>query len=290
MSYKNFVPEVWAEGIERELDRVCVFAEDCNRKYEGKVKNQGDSVKILGVGRPTITTITKAAKDNIDVGEPEIVPTTSEIMYINQISWFNYGIDDIDKAQGIDGIMDALESETSEALANEVDKHISSMAVDSSVPKLYGAAPIIPVSDENAGEGKAYVLDILDEAILHLRENDVADSTPIVVTMSYKFFNIFKKAYTKLDTNNSDMLKNGKVGMYGKVTVKCSNNVHKTNNGTVDNIMMRTKRAIAYAQPLTHTEAYRPEKGFKDAIKGFILYQAKVVRPKEVININVKYA
>jgi hypothetical protein len=54
--------------------------------------------------------------------------------------------------------------------------------------------------------------------------------------------------------------------------------------------MIRAKRAIAFAQPLTHTEAYRPEKKFADAVKGFILYGAKVVRPKEIININVKYA
>ena len=54
--------------------------------------------------------------------------------------------------------------------------------------------------------------------------------------------------------------------------------------------MIRTQRAIAFAKPLTHTEAYRPEKKFADAVKGFILFDAKVVRPKEIININVKYA
>ena len=69
-----------------------------------------------------------------------------------------------------------------------------------------------------------------------------------------------------------------------------SNNVCKTDDGATDNIMIRTQRAIAYANPLTHTEAYRPEKKFADAVKGYILFDGKVVRPKEVININVKYA
>ena len=69
-----------------------------------------------------------------------------------------------------------------------------------------------------------------------------------------------------------------------------SNNVHKTNAGAVDNIMIRTQRAVAFAKPLTHTEPYRPEKKFADAVKGFILFDAKVVRPKEILNINVKYA
>ena len=38
MSYNNFVPTVWRENIERELERNMVFAEDCNRDYEGDVK------------------------------------------------------------------------------------------------------------------------------------------------------------------------------------------------------------------------------------------------------------
>ena len=38
MSYANFIPTVWNEGIMRELERLCVFSEDCNRQYEGDVK------------------------------------------------------------------------------------------------------------------------------------------------------------------------------------------------------------------------------------------------------------
>ena len=38
MAYSNFIPEIWAEAINRELERLCVFAEDCNRQYEGNQK------------------------------------------------------------------------------------------------------------------------------------------------------------------------------------------------------------------------------------------------------------
>ena len=59
MAYQNFIPTVWNEGIERELERLCVFVEDCNRKYEGAVKKKGESVTILGVGKPTIKSLAK---------------------------------------------------------------------------------------------------------------------------------------------------------------------------------------------------------------------------------------
>lgn len=287
MAYQNFIPTVWNEGIERELERLCVFAEDCNRKYEGAVKNKGESVTILGVGKPTIKSIAKANRSN-DIDGPEEIEDTSVIMYINQVRYFNYMIGDIDKAQALGGVMDALEQETSEALADEVDKYIAGMAIDSSVSKLYGATPVKVVAGE-AADGEKNVLHVLDEAIQKLYENDVKGSTDIVVTISPRFYTLFKQAYITKDTDNSEMLKNGKVAKYGNVTVKMSNNVKRTSDDAVDNIMIRTKRAIAYAKPLTHTEPYRPEKKFADAVKGFILFDAKVVRPKEVININVKY-
>lgn len=77
--------------------------------------------------------------------------------------------------------------------------------------------------------------------------------------------------------------------MYNNVVVKMSNNVATAASGTEDKIMLRTERAIAFVNPMTHTEAYRPETKFADAVKGFVLYDAKIVRPKELIVINAKY-
>lgn len=280
MAYANFIPSVWNEGINRELERLCVFVEDCNRQYEGSVKKKGESVTILGVGKPTIKSLAKANRNN-DIDAPEEIEDTSVIMYINQIRYFNYMVGDIDKAQAVNGVMDALEQETSEGLADEVDKYVASFAVDSSVAKLYSAATTVT---------KDNILGVLDLAIQKLYENDVKATTKIVVTISPRFYTLFKQAYIDKDTDNSEMLKNGRVAKYGNVIVKMSNNVHKTDSGATDNIMIRTQRAIAFAKPLTHTEPYRPEKKFADAVKGFILFDAKVVRPKEVININVKYS
>lgn len=280
MAYSNFIPSVWAESINRELERACVFVEDCNRQYEGSVASKGDSVHILGVGKPTIKSLDRAnASGEIDSAEE--IEDTSVILNINQVRYFNYMVGDIDKAQAVGGLMDTLSSETSEGLANEMDKFISNMATSEDVSKLTSTATVAT---------KDNVLDILDDAIMKLQENDVSMSSGITVTVSPRFYKLFKQAYIGKDTSNSELLKNGKVAMYGNVTVKLSNNVAKTDDGAVDNIMIRTKRAIAFVNPLTHTEAYRPEKTFADAVKGFVLFDGKVVRPKEIININVKYA
>ena len=69
------------------------------------------------------------------------------------------------------------------------------------------------------------------------------------------------------------------------MTIKMSNNVTIKNDGTRDvyYVQIRTGRAIAFASSEAHTEAYRPESSFSDAVKGFKLYGAKVVRPKELV-------
>jgi hypothetical protein len=280
MAYTNFIPSVWAESINRELERACVFAEDCNRQYEGAVSAKGDSVHILGVGKPTIHSLERSSASG-EIEAPEEISDTSVILGINQIRYFNYKVGDIDKAQSLGGLMDVLSQETSEGLANEIDKYIASMATGDDVQKLTSAPTVVT---------KDNVLEIIDDAIQVLQENDVNMSSGVTITVSPRFYKLLKQAYQLNDKDNSSMLENGRVGMYGNVTVKLSNNVAKTDSGAVDNIMIRTKRAIAFVNPLTHTEAYRPEKSFADAVKGYALFDGKVVRPSEIININVKYA
>ena len=51
--------------------------------------------------------------------------------------------------------------------------------------------------------------------------------------------------------------------------------------------LVRTKRAIAFAERLSEIEAYRPEKRFADAVKGLHLYGAKVVYPDELVLLDI---
>lgn len=281
MAYTNFIPEIWAEAINRELERLCVFAEDCNRQYEGNVKSKGDTVHILGIGKPTIHTLARGSASG-DIEGPEEVADNTLPLVIDEIRYFNYKVGDIDKAQAVGGLMDALSQESAEGLANEMDKFIANFATDSTVDKLHTSAMVVT---------KDNVLDILDDAIQKLQENDVNFAGGgVTVTVSPRFYKLFKQAHIKVGTDNIKYMENGKVAVYGNVTVKLSNNVCKTDDGATDNIMIRTKKAIAFVNPLTHTEAYRPEKSFADAVKGYVLFDGVVARPKEIININVKYA
>ncbi len=275
MSYKNFVPRVWAKAIERELEKAHVFVEDCNRKYEGEVSELGDTVKILGVGKPTIKT--QVGGDIVLTGA-EKVSTTSVSMPIEHVSYFDYAVGDIDKAQAKGGLMEALNTETTQGLADEMDILVASMAKDKMAVKHTATATQIT---------KANILETIDAVLAKLYENNVKPNNFISMTVPPWFYMTLKQAYTALDTDNSKMLENGRVGKYGNVVVRMSNNVAKDTNGN-HLIMVRTDKAVAFANPKVHTEPYRPEKGFADAVKGFVLYDAKIVRPKEMFVLNCK--
>lgn len=289
MAFQNFIPQIWSAAINRELEKECVFLEDCNRQYEGEVKKQGDTVRILGVGKPTIKHISRGEASN-DIDGPEEIEDTSVVMQINQIAYFNYMVGDIDKAQAVGGIMDALSAETTEGIADDIDQYIADLSKDKQAVNVY-SAPLKVVAG-TAGEGEINVLDALDYVVQRLYENNVRKSTKIVATVSPRFLTIFNKEYRNTDTNNSKLMKNGFVTMYNNITIKMSNNVTRKTTTTAndtDLIQVKTQRAIAFANPLTHTEAYRPEKKFADAVKGYSLYDAKIVRPKEMFILNLKY-
>ena len=277
MSYNNFIPTIWDEAINRELERKHVFVADTNRQYEGDVSKAGDTVRILGIGKPTVSShIT--TDGSITLSAPEVVEDSSISMLINHVAYFNYMVDDIDKRQAVGGIMDALSQETSEALAQEEDVAVSDLSSD--VEAVKKDALTTSISTAN-------VLAYIDAGLEKLYENDVTPDTEITMTVPPWFYMILKQAYVNLDTDNSKMLENGKVGRYGNVIVRMSNNV--ATNGDGDSlIQLKTKRAIAFAKPMTHTEPYRPEKKFSDAVKGFILFGTRIVRPKEMIILNCK--
>ena len=280
MAYKNFIPEIWAEAINRDLERMHVFAADCNREYEGSVAKQGDSVRILGVGSPTITTY--GNKDDFKaLDDAETIEDTSVTMTINQLATFNYKVDDIDKRQAVGGLMEALSAETSEKLANVQDKYIANMAADKLAKRMWAVSKGVTADN---------ILDCLLEAHQLLMENDVSTQTKVIVTLNPRLATMYKKAMSLRDTDNSDLLKNGLIDRFDGMDIKVSNNVCRVKEGSVtsDLIQVKTQRAIAFARPMIHTEPYRPENGFSDAVKGFILYDAKIVRPKEMFVMNVK--
>lgn len=277
MSYQNFKAKIWAKAIDTELKRAFVFADGTNQSYSGQIKGLGDTVRILGVGKPTVTEHDLINGD-ITLSAPEKISDTSVSLVVDKAAYFNYGVGDIDKAQGAGNVLSVLNTEASEEVANAIDKHISNLVNPDS--GTVGLQMFTKTQITNAN-----VMATLDACQAMLYANDVSPATEVEMILPPWLYMAFRQAYQNKDTDNSEYLTNGKVARYGNMTVKMSNNVTIKNDGTRDvyYVQIRTKRAIAVAMSEAHTEPYRPESKFEDAVKGFKLYGAKIVRPKELV-------
>ena len=189
-------------------------------------------------------------------------------------------VKDADRETGAKGALAVYQKQAGVKIANAQDILVASMANDT-----------LAIKDSNTATQvtKDNVLARIDSAIQTLWENDIPQNERLILNVSPRFYMILKQNYLALDTDNSEMLKRGAVAMYGNVDVKMSNNIYKPAAGT-DYIMLRTKEAIAFANPLTKIEAKRANNHMADEIRGQSLFDAKIVKNKELLVLNCKYA
>ena len=77
-----------------------------------------------------------------------------------------------------------------------------------------------------------------------------------------------------------ERLVNGLVGRAAGFDIYISNNVPVTAGKY--SIVASNNDSTTFAKQIVETEAYRPEKSFKDAMKGLSVYGAKVTMPKAI--------
>lgn len=282
MSYENFKAKIWSKAIDKELARACVFAADTNQQYSGEIKGIGDTVRILNVAKPTVA-VHNMVDGDITLSAPEKVADTSVSLVVDRAAYFNYSVEDIDKAQGAGQVLSVLNDEASDEVASVIDQAIANLShpdTKASGIQKFGASATVLSS--------ANILSVLDGMQQKLFENDVPTTAKITVTLPPWAYVMFRQAYVQIDTDNSKKLENGEVARYSNMIIRMSNNVAKKTVSNKDHyyIQCKTNKAIALAMSESHTEPFRPEGGFKDAVKGFKLFGCKVVRPGEMVTLD----
>jgi len=266
MAFENFKPTVWSQYIQHELSKFTVLQEDCNTQFQGEI-GLGKTVKIIGVGRPTVRTYVPGT----NISSAETPPDSSIYLPVDQYKYTHFIVDDIDEAQAIDGLMQAYMEESTRALAENRDTYIAGLA---------SGAKAGMTSSSTAVDTSAKAKESIDLALSSLYKNGVSPKDEVVITVAPWFYVSFKNALTMDLTTNVEMMKKGIIGMYSGASVKMSNNLY--NDGTDDYMMIRTTKAVAFAGGIQKTEAYRTDLQFADAVKVLDCFGAKIVRPDEL--------
>ena len=276
MSISNFISTVWSETLYEELDKQYIAVRNCNRDFEGDIKEQGKTVKICGVGNINIFDYNK----NTDMADMQTLSDTSVDLVIERARAFNFQIDDIDRAQSNPKLMKAAMKVAASALANEADKYVYSL--HSSIEGDRKIKSDITTADN--------ITDLIIAAREKLFEGNVTNNDEVVLEVSPKIASLILKAKISLSNDTSDAaLSGGLLGTIAGCKIYVSNNIEVNEDCCINyhKCLMRTKRAIAFAEQLSEIEAYRPESRFADAVKGLHLYGAKVIYPSEIVLLDL---
>lgn len=269
----EFIPEIVHAKLLEEREKAAIAVKHCNREYEGDIKSKGDRVKILTPGEVELFDYVR----NQDMGDPQLLDDSAQYLDITESKAFQYYLDDVDKKQ-----MDkaaAFESahvrNAAYKLADYADQFVFSKYTDAGET----------INTYASAFTSANVLDLLAKADAAMRRVNVPESETKYLEISPEVYVKFVLAKILKDTDNSKTVETGRVGKLWGLDIYVSNNIHSDNG--VYYCLVRTKRAIAYAEQLNQSEVIRHPKRFGDIHRGLMLCGAKVVVPKELICIAV---
>lgn len=264
----HFQRTVWSASILRSLETITSLRNHCDFMYE-KDSEHAKEVKILSVNRPTIRQYNPGT-----ALVRESVADSSQLLELNQYYYFNFEVEDIVKAQSQPGMMEALTDEAAKGLALEGDKYVAKVVKDAA------DAGEIGKSESVVSLTTAKVKGAVEDGFAYLYGNNCKISDTYYLELAPKVFTTYRQELTELSTNNPEIIKKGAVGRVNNALVCIENLLPSTDNSFYN--ILRTNKAIAFAEQIEKVEHYRPEDAFTDAVKGLYVFGAKMVRPDEI--------
>jgi hypothetical protein len=254
------------------LEKSLVYGQTnvCNRDYEGEIRSSGSTVKIASIGDVTVDNYTK----DTDIGDPQILTDAEQSLVIDQAKFFNFYVDDVDRAQQNVNVLDEAMRRASWSLKDYADMYLAGIMDTAVLPanKIGSTTtPKVPTKDD----AYEYLVDLgvlLDEADVPV------DGRFVVVPAWFHGLLLKDDRFVRSGTSTGDRrLRNGEVGDAAGFTILKSNNVPNV-TGAKYKILAGHAVATSYVDQIVDVQTYKPEKRFGDAVKGLHVYGAKVVR------------
>lgn len=276
MAITNFQQTIWSKKIQTQLDTVTSLKDHCDFQFEGDIKFAKE-VKILGVTRPTIRTYVPGTPITRDPGTD-----SSQVLKIDQYRYFNFEVEDVDKAQSVPGLIETLSKEATAGLSEEGDKYVAKIVKDDVTAETPTVSIGTKTQISSLTDGG---IALIETGFKQLYKNNCKVNQDYFLEINPDWYTVLRPYILELDTDNSELIKNGFVGKYGNAKISIENLLEKATVQSQANCtlcMLRTSKAIAYAGQIDKVEAYRPDDGFQDAIKGLYVFGAKIVRAEQI--------
>ena len=310
---------IWHQGYERALRTITSLRNHCDFKYERDTKN-ARKVIILNADKPTVRKYTPGVSIKRDAAS-----VTKQEFELDQMYYFNVGLDHVYKAQSVPGALEAICEEGAIALTEEGDKYVAKMVNDGVDA---GKVDVI----DGTSVTKTNAIEKVEDGFTVLYRNNVKQKEELYLETDPGFFTKIRQNLTELFTNNVEMSKKGFLGKYGNALISIENLLPKleptyaltedtdivegktyfTRSGDTGSYVytevttpvkgslstyyeitkyakvlnfLRSKRAVAFAEQIEKVVNYEVQDGFETAQKGLYVYGGLLVRPKEIVCI-----
>lgn len=262
MAITTFIPKLWAARLLQAYNRKLVFGALVNRNYEGEIRKHGDTVHINSLSDIAV----KEYTPNTEIDAPEQLNTEDQTLTIDHGTYYNFYVDDVDKVQAAGDLMTTAMTNAADRLAEDAEDYIIGKVLAEGGIKLSGK-----LTGENVWAEIVKIKTAMDKANVPLANRN------LVVPPAVEGVLLLDDRFVK-GTKGEDRLENGAVARAAGFSI------HVSNAPAMENSMVAFNRdSMTFANQLTETEAYRPEKRFADAVKGLSLCGAKVTRPDAVV-------
>jgi hypothetical protein len=275
MSLATFIPEIWSKLLLASLKKSLVYAAPgvVNRDYEGEIAEQGDTVTINSISRPTIGTYTKGSTTIV----PEQLTSAQRKLLVDQAKYFAFEVDDVDRRQAAGNVIPEAIVEAAYGLRDVADQYVVGLYTGVDAANAIGTVSITTAD-----------LAVINLVALKVRLDNASvpsEGRWVVIPPWYHGLLLRDDRFVRADAaGTTEALRNGMVGRAFGFDVKISNNAP---NVTGDDwlVLAGYPGAISFAEQINKVEAYRPEDSFSDAVKGLHLYGAKLIRPAGIATL-----
>ena len=257
MAITNFIPKIWSARLLDNLNKALVFGSLCNRNYEGDIAQWGDTVHINNLADITV----KPYTPNTDIEDPEQLNGGDVTLTIDHGAYFNFFLNDVDKAQAKAELMDAAMRNAAQKLAEDTEAYILSVIREGAGTKKTGAKP----------DDGVYALMVSIKTELDKKHVPKAGRV-LVVPPEIESELLMDSRFITGTAAGANRLAEGAVARAAGFDIYVSADLS-------NELIAMNSDSVTFASQINHTEAYRREKGFDDGVKGLSLCGAKVVLP-----------
>lgn len=296
MTTAAFIPEIWSARFTSRLYENLVWGSLTNRNYEGEIASAGDTVKIP---TPTTSLTVRDYTVGTDIADAQTTTGTTIELDIDKQKYYHFLVDDVDRVQERPDQMDDAMREAAWRMAKQVDSDISEEYNTSFATsrRIAQQAQHPDVTDRTFGDNfirnVAKLKRTMSDAYLPM-EGRWLMINPAIQEGLDKYFLLANPQGVYLQATQEQSLRNGfsgtLLGFRLYVGHSLPDGAQISTKPTYRLYAGQGNEAVTFANQITETQAYRPEKRFADAVKGLMVYGVQAVLPTRLYTIEVQKA